>query len=1765
MRKIISIVLSVIMVLSSVLCVEFSAYAQDSYVYGSGTLTKAEWLHDLAVAYEMSDESGYFENYYNDLDESHTYYNDIMLNIKYGTIDLEAGSDLQPDANVSREFAAHSINVLLGYTPTNSISFTDSDSCLFPEDDQVAVENNWISKVSDKFNPNNALTSSQAQTMINALIDIKASVEVDENYDSSWSVTSGVIEIPEETNVEIEDDTVTIKNSPKTIKAGDIFVVYQLGIGLSYTAKSVSKSGENTIIVAEEYDAEDAFGNVDAQGIIDSSEIEFYSLDEGITIEEIEQNSAQLRGLSKKASGSTKLKKRIELEGNPFNFKNVKTKGVLENAKITYNFDTKKKKMSIILDGDLSLTTTITAKASTSIPLLGFEVPGIAVAGITLDANAEGKLTSFIHTHMRVGFECTGNKTRMIQDFRELGGSYDQAEVEGKVAIAAQVSIAKNKLISGRIFAEMGFKVDHTYRVYSDGKAPKRCVTDKSCFFIQYGATASCSFLNISYDNTVKLYDYGSSPIQTFHHYEDGREVSYCSRGDDMRYYTKWNSAYWGNGIYSGLGYGLDGEGVQIPIFEYTTDSDGNATITKYNGCSSYVNIPETLDEHTVIGIGDRAFKGHNEIYSVSIPSTVTSLGNAVFENCTNLYSVNLPKNVSTHKYAGQTVYYGPFYGCSSLGNVDFASGYSYIDDAMFQNCGITSITLPSTITEIGYRVFSKCISLKNIKLNENLSIIGDYVFDSCTGLTSVNLPSSVTQLGAACFYNCTNLTTVNLPKNVNTYKYAGQTTNYGPFYGCSSLKNVEFASGYTYIDDAMFQNCGITSITLPNTVTELGYRVFHNCINLTEINLDSSLTTIGDYVFDSCTGLTSVNLPSSVTQLGAACFYNCTNLTTVNLPKNVNTYKYAGQTTNYGPFYGCSSLKNVEFANGYKYIDDAMFQNCGITSITLPSTITELGYRVFHNCSKLKSVKMNDGLEKIGNAVFESTGIESIVIPDSVVSIGGYTFQNSTNLSSVTLPKTTTTVTDYMFDGCTSLKSVELPSNVKSINQRAFSNSAIESIVLPDTVESIGFATFAHSALKNITFGGNEKTIGKQAFEDCDNLAKITIPNSVTSLGTHVFLDSDILTDVTFGTGITEIPQNAFEHCDALKKLVIPYRVTSIGSNAFLNTIAFTDITIPRATTSIASNAFSYPDKLTITGVSGTYAESYANDNGISFVNKEVPATSIELNYSELTLAKGASTVLILSVNPSDFTDAVIWKSTDDSVVAVDASGSGKITAKAVGTAKIKVNVGATSKVCNVTVVQPVTSISLNKTSLSMEALDTYQLVATPSPSSAYDKTVTWSSSDEDIATVDKNGIVKALKKGSAIITATANDGSGISKKCTVTVTNNTYEANSVSDLESPHNYENNCNDKWVYTVENATKLTVVFNQNTNIEEDFDFLYIYNKNNNQIGKFTGTELAGKSITIDGDTVKIKIVSDDSGNEWGFKVDSVTPVFPHTHIPVSDPGVPATCTETGLTEGSHCSICGEVIVAQKVIKALGHNYVGVVTSPTCTESGFTTYKCAVCGDTYTGDIVPPYHKYEISDISSATLTSNGEIIYMCSECGNTVSETINHPRTISLSKNTFTYNNKIQKPSAIVKDAYGNTISSDNYTVSYSGSLKNVGSYTVTVSFKGNYSGTKKLTYRINPKSTTVSKVTSPKSKQLKVTWKKQATQTTGYEVQYNTDKNFKSGNKTVIVNKNKTTSTTIKKLKSKKKYYVRIRTYKAIGKTKYYSSWSKAKSVKVK
>ena len=848
-------------------------------------------------------------------------------------------------------------------------------------------------------------------------------------------------------------------------------------------------------------------------------------------------------------------------------------------------------------------------------------------------------------------------------------------------------------------------------------------------------------------------------------------------------------------------------------------------------------------------------------------------------------------------------------------------------------------------------------------------------------------------------YFNAGRANVVNMP----VYKYSldedGNATITGYSGSVSALAIPQTIDGHTVVaigDDAFRGTC-LVNVTIPDTVTE-----------------------IGDWAFSACKQLSTVQLSNNLTKLGLHVFSDCTSLTSIRIPKSLET-AYSSTWYPGGPFSGCVALQSVELETGMTKIPGNLFDSCpGFTTITIPDTVTKIGDSAFSNCEKLESITIPDSVTEIGNDAFNGctelkdvtlpntcqnivtgmfagcTSLEKIVLPETVTAIRADAFKDCTSLKDITWSKAPEIIESRAFQNCSALTDVTIPDSVKSIGYGVFSDcSALSAVTLPDGVKELGGQLFNNcDALTTVTIPDSVTSIGEQVFYDCDALTTVTIPDSVTSIGKQAFYDCDALTTVKLGSGLKSIPESTFEHCDVLTNLSVPRCVTSIGNNAFKDCTKFTSVTIPRSVTSISASAFSYPAILTIYGVAGTYAETFAKENSIKFVDQQIKATAASLDKTELTINKGAAAQLNLSVTPENFTDIVDWKSTDTNIVTV--SDNGVVKAVGVGTATVKVTVGDVSASCKVTVLQPVTGIDLNKSSLTMDALGTFQMTASVYPDSANDKRITWSSSDPAIASVDENGLVTALKKGTATITAAAMDGSSVKSTCKVTVSNTAYVCTDPAQLESPHNYDNSCTDVWSYRLDGASSLNVTFDARTEMEDGFDYLYILDGSGKEVGKYTGKELAGKTVSVPGDTVQIRMASDDAGNAWGFKVTSVK-AGSETCQHVWDNGKVTkepTETETGIKTYT-CTLCGETKTETIPKLTHEHSYDAVVTAPTCTEKGYTTHTCA-CGDSYVDTYVDALgHAWDEGKVTKEpTETETGVKTFTCTRCGETKTEVI---------------------------------------------------------------------------------------------------------------------------------------------------------------------------
>ena len=304
-------------------------------------------------------------------------------------------------------------------------------------------------------------------------------------------------------------------------------------------------------------------------------------------------------------------------------------------------------------------------------------------------------------------------------------------------------------------------------------------------------------------------------------------------------------------------------------------------------------------------------------------------------------------------------------------------------------------------------------------------------------------------------------------------------------------------------------------------------------------------------------------------------------------------------------------------------------------------------------------------------------------------------------------------------------------------------------------------------------------------------------------------------------------------------------------------------------------------------------------------------------------------------------------------------------------------------------------------------------------------------------------------------------------------------------------------------------------------------------------------------------------------------------------------------TETGYYEFAFASgtgkISGEVTAcilrkngAEVASDWMDEDYPDAITLAAKLTKGYAYY-LAVYGEkcgTYKSDVTLQTHTHNYITVNDPAVyykdpdfgdyIENGAVYSVCEGCFDYKKlSTIYAPKTMLLSKATYVYDGNLKKPTVTVKDKKGNTIKSSNYTVKYKNN-KNVGTATVTLTFnfdyeeyhknpaKYRYMGEMTRTFKINPKGTKISSI-SAKSKGFSVKWNKQSTQTTGYQLQYATDKNFTKNKKTVTISGTKNVSRTVKNLKAKKKYYVRVRTYKTVKGKKYYSSWSGYKTVTTK
>ena len=546
----------------------------------------------------------------------------------------------------------------------------------------------------------------------------------------------------------------------------------------------------------------------------------------------------------------------------------------------------------------------------------------------------------------------------------------------------------------------------------------------------------------------------------------------------------------------------------------------------------------------------------------------------------------------------------------TSFNELKYFTGLSRIGNEVFSGCsGLTSVTLPNSVTAIGDNAFAGCSGLTSLPLTNSITTIGIAAFISCSGLTSVTIPNTVTSIGGGAFSNCSNLTSLVVASqnakydSRNNYNAIIETASNTLIAGCL---NTVIPNSVTAIGEYAFYCCGdLTSITIPNSITSIDMWAFAYCERLTSVIISNSVTSIGEYAFSNCSSLTNINIPNSVTYISQYMFYRCGALSHVTIPNSVASI---GE----GAFSCCSALTSVTIPNSVTAIGNYAFYSCrALASMTIPNSITSIGDYAFYCCSSMTSMTIPNSVTSIGEYAFSSCiSMVSVTIPNSITTIGKCVFAECRGLTSVTIPNSVTSIGEGAFFCCSAMASVTIPNSVTSIGEMAFrSCSGLTSVVIGNSVISIGDMAFRScSGLTNLSIGKSVTSIGEMAFAECNSLADIVVdssnpkydsrnnnnaiietlrntlilgckntvvPNSVTAFGDYAFYYCSGLTSLTIPSSVISIGKYAFTSCHGLTSLTLPDSVSYIGDYAFSSCSGLTNIDIPNSVTYISRYTF--------------------------------------------------------------------------------------------------------------------------------------------------------------------------------------------------------------------------------------------------------------------------------------------------------------------------------------------------------------------------------------------------------------------------------------------------------------------------------------------------------------------------------------------------------------------------------------------------------------
>lgn len=473
-------------------------------------------------------------------------------------------------------------------------------------------------------------------------------------------------------------------------------------------------------------------------------------------------------------------------------------------------------------------------------------------------------------------------------------------------------------------------------------------------------------------------------------------------------------------------------------------------------GCEQLtnVNIPDSVEN-----IGDYAFSGCERLTNINIPDSVKSIGYYAFDECDKLSTVSIGKGVTS-------IGVGSFYGCDRLTEINVSDAnpnYRSIDGNLYnkdmtaliqyaigksedrfslpdgvKNIGASSfacstireINLPDGVINIGAGAFGSC-DIWRITMPDSVMKIDNGAFRACSYLTDVNFGNGVTSIGDSAFYDCSRLANINIPESVTSIgehaffrtAYYNDTSNWenNVLYIGKYLVDTErrYGSYGDYIDRPE----GDYTIK-PGTVYMV--RNAFNFSELTSVKIPDSITEIPYGAFSNSKSLTSVTILGRAVSIGDLAFWNCSSLMSIDVDSNNPSYCSIN-----GNLYNKKRTKLIRYALGKKDI-----------SFDIPRGVTELGDDAFYGCGNLVNITIPDSVTSIGDSAFQDCeNLTNVVIPESVTFIGNSAFYNCDSLTSVVIPESVTEIDQNTFSGCRSMKSVTIPGSMTRIDIAAFNN----------------------------------------------------------------------------------------------------------------------------------------------------------------------------------------------------------------------------------------------------------------------------------------------------------------------------------------------------------------------------------------------------------------------------------------------------------------------------------------------------------------------------------------------------------------------------------------------------------------------------------------------------------------------------------------------------------------------------------------------------